>query len=160
MDNWEEQIKEVIHSKLEGIKDRDLRFFRIEEFIRNVVRTGKFSNNCPVCNSNKTEINAIIEKIDEAVKVPGRSRREYSRFISRLSGHLTKKHHFYPPYHFTYLFSFIGLSAGLITGFLGSMLFPSTGWTILIVGFIAGLLAGQVLGNRKDHIIRTEGMLM
>ncbi|VAW13497.1 hypothetical protein MNBD_BACTEROID01-382, partial [hydrothermal vent metagenome] len=66
MDNWEEQIKEAIHSKLEGIKDRDLRFFRVEEFIRNVGRTGKFSNNCPVCNSNKTEISAIIEKIGEA----------------------------------------------------------------------------------------------
>lgn len=160
MDNWANHIRETLKIKLEGVKDREIRFFRIEEFLRNVHRTEEFSNNCMQCNSNKIEINTIIEKIDEAIKVPGKTRREYDGIIGRLSNHMRKEHNFYPPFHYTYTYSFIGIVLGLIIGFLATLLFPSTNWLILVGCLTIGMIIGNIIGHKKDKKIRNDNRLM
>lgn len=149
-----------LDEKLQGIKQRDLRFFRIEEFKRNIKRVGTFSESCSVCEKEKLNITEIGRKIDEAIKVPGQSRREYDRAISRLSSHMQKVHGFFPPFYYAYLFSFFGMVAGLLLGYLLMKIFPDLSWIMLTTGFVAGLLAGYVWGNKKDAIIRSQKKLM
>ena len=160
MEDWSKNIAETIRENLKGEKDRDLRFFRIDEFIRNIERTEKFADSCPDCKRNKSDITEVIDKIEEAVKVPGRSRRQLDRVTSRLSSHMMKAHNFYAPYHFTYLYSFFGMVAGLLLGFFGTLIFPTDDWIALIIGFVAGLMGGQYAGNRKDKNIRRNKQLM
>jgi hypothetical protein len=160
MEGWSKQEISRLDEKLQGIKMRDLRFFRVEEFKRNIERVDHFSNKCPACEKEKLKIVGIIAKIDEAIKVPGNSRREYDRIISRLSTHMQKVHGFFPPFYFTYLLSFFGMVAGLLLGYLLMKIFPAWNWMMLTLGFVAGLLAGYIWGNRKDSGIRTQKKLM
>lgn len=160
MDKWSKEIKIRIKAKLEGVRERDLKFFRIDEFVRNIERTEQYSPKCPQCAKNKIEIGVNIEKIDEAIKVPGPVRREYDRLISRISNHLLKEHGFYPPFHFTYLYSFVGMVAGLATGYALMKIFPQTDWIPLITGVAVGLIGGQVWGSMKDKKIRKEKKIM
>jgi hypothetical protein len=160
MEDWSKQVILQLNEKLTGLKQRDLRFFRIEEFKRNIERTGQFSKSCPYCEKEKLNIAGIIAKIDEAIQVPGKSRREYDRIISRLSTHMQKVHGFFPPFYFTYLLSFFGMVAGLLLGYLLMKIFPVWNWMMLTLGFVAGLFTGYVWGNRKDASVRTHKKLM
>jgi hypothetical protein len=160
MENWAIKTNNTIDSKLKGTKDKDLRFYRIDELKRNIERVDTFSQNCPYCNKEKINIKTTVEKIDEAVHVPGKTRREYDRLISRLAIHMQKEHGFYTPFHFVYLFSFFGMVAGLLLGYVLLKLFPALDWAMLSLGFSVGLITGYAWGNIKDNKIRAEKKLM
>lgn len=160
MENWAVEINSKIDSKLEGTREKDIRFFRIEEFKRNINRVDTFSTSCQFCQKQKINISEIVEKIDEAIHVPGKSRHEYDRLISRLANHMQKVHGFYTPFHFAYLFSFFGMVAGTLLGYVLLRLFPEYNWAMLSLGFTIGLITSYVLGNIKDKKIRSAKKLM
>ena len=106
MNSWSEELHSTIDTKLEGVNDKDRRFFRIDEFKRNVSRVGSFSSTCPICKKEQQNVRAAVETIDEAINNVGKKRREYDKLITRLSKHMQKEHNFYAPY---YLAKFINL---------------------------------------------------
>ncbi len=160
MESWGKQTVSQIDEKLKNTQQRDIRYFRIEEFKRNVFRVDEFSTNCPVCRKQKIDVNGVVANIDEAINTPGARRREYDRLISRLASHMQKEHGFYAPFYFTYLFSFFGMAAGIVIGSLLLKIFPAEGWALLTLGFVAGLTAGYVWGGIKDGKIRSSKKLM
>jgi len=56
MENWAEEINAKIDVSLEKSREKDLRFFRIDEFKRNITRVDEFSKSCPFCNKHKIDI--------------------------------------------------------------------------------------------------------
>lgn len=160
MEEWSKQTISQLDEKTKNVKQRDIRFYRVEEFKRNIERVGEFSKSCPYCEKEKINIATIVGKMDVAIDVPGKTRREYDRAISRLSGHMQKNHGFFTPYYFSYLFSFFGMVAGLLVGYILMRFFPSHDWAMLSAGFVAGLLTGYVWGATKDNKIRHSKKLM
>lgn len=160
MEEWSKQTISQLDEKTKNIKQRDIRFYRVDEFKRNIERVGDFSKNCPYCEKEKISIAAIVGKTNEAIEIPGKTRREYDRAISRLSGHMQKHHGFFAPYYYTYLFSFFGMVAGLLLGYLLMKLFPLHGFAMLSAGFVAGLLTGYFTGNARDKKIRASKKIM
>jgi hypothetical protein len=160
MENWAEITKAVINTKTAEIKEKEIRFYRIDEFKRNIKRVDEFSNTCPFCSNQKINIDSVVEKIDEAIQVPGQTRREYDRLISRLSLHMQKQHGFFAPWHFTYLYSFFGMVAGLLLGYFLQEIFPEYNWEMLSVGFAIGLVTSYIWGFMKDKKIRSEKRIM
>ncbi len=157
---WAEQIISKIDVSLEKSREKDIRFFRVEEFKRNILRVDDFSTSCPFCLKQKIDIAEISAKIEEAVEVPGNSRRNYDRLISRLSKHMQKEHGFFPPYHFSYLYSFIGILAGLVTGYILFKTFSIYGEALFFACVMAGIVASYITGSRKDNQIRNSKKLM
>jgi len=160
MEEWSKQTISQLDEKTKNIKQRDIRFYRVEEFKRNIERVGEFSKKCPYCEKEKINIAVMAGKIDEAIDVPGKTRREYDRAISRLSEHMQKHHGFFTPYYYTYLFSFFGMVAGLLLGYLLMKLFPAYNFTMLSAGFVGGLLTGYFMGNARDKKIRASKKIM
>ncbi len=160
MENWSKNVSSTIDSKLEGIREKEIRFYRIDELKRNIARIDSFSDSCPYCKDQKVLISEVVEKIDEAVNVPGKTRREYDRLISRIAKHIQKEHGFYTPFYFSYLFSFFGIVIGLIIGYFLIQLQPALWIEMLSLGFIIGLVPSYVFGLIKDKKIRAEKRLM
>jgi hypothetical protein len=160
MNSWSEHIITEIHQRLEGTREKDMRFFRIEELERNIVRADQFSPSCRDCQNLKKDIESGMLHINEAVNVPGQYRRQLDRLIAQLARHMMKSHNFYPPWHFNYLYSFYGIAAGSLTGLAAVWLTPGRPWEIMAAGFVGGLIAGQFTGGRKDRTIREENRLM
>ena len=160
MESWASKKSNTIDEKLKGIRDKDIRFYRIDEFKRNIIRVDQFSTSCSFCDQQKISISESVDKIDDAVKVPGNSRRDYDRLISRLSKHIKKEHGFYPPYYFSYLFAFIGVVGGLLLGYILMQFYPHIWIEMLSVGFMVGLIPAYVWGFIKDSKIRSEKRLM
>lgn len=160
MEKWESRITGKMDSSLAGIRDKDLRFFRIDELRRNISRVAAFSAGCEKCRNSRIEVEDALAHLQEAINVPGPSRRQLDRLIVSLSRHMTKSHGFYPPFYFNYLFSFYGITAGSLAGLLLVLALPGNHWEILAAAFVAGLLAGQIAGGRKDRKVREENRLM
>ena len=160
MENWAEEIAIKIDAKLEGTRDKEIRFYRIDEFKRNIVRVGSFSKSCPFCQQQKIPISEISGKIEEAINVPGKTRKEYDRLISRLSKHIQKEHGFYAPYYYSYNFSFIGIVIGLLVGYFFTKIYPDIWIEMLSAGFVSGLMPSYIWGSYKDKKIRSQKRLM
>lgn len=157
---WDEEIRVKLDDKLKDTRERELRFYRIEEFKRNIDRVEAFSGKCPYCKKQKIYISEAVENIDKAINVPGRARRDYDRLISQLSNHMQKEHGFYAPYYYTYLLAFFGMVAGLLLGYLLLKLLPQYNYAMLSLGFVAGLITGYLWGSAKDGKIRADNKLM
>ncbi len=160
MKSWSAEQHKQIDTKLKEVNDKDIRFFRIDEFKRNIDRVDKFSVNCPTCKKEQLNISDLVIAIDEAVNVPGKKRREYDRLISRLSKHIQKEHGFYAPFHFTYKYSFFGIVAGAILGYLLMQLNAELKLELFCMGFAIGILPIYFWGHQKDKKIRNKKMLM
>lgn len=150
----------AVDEKLKDARPTDLRFFRVEEFKRNVERTGTFLGKCPDCTRQKTDIKQVVDNIDQAIGTPGKVRRDYDRLINKLASHMQKEHGYYTPNHFTYRYSFYGMLIGIATGFLLLMLFSENNYAYLSGGFSVGLLLGYIYGGQKDRKIREKKMIM
>jgi hypothetical protein len=160
MENWAEEINSIIDDKLKDARDKDLRFLRVAEFKRNIVRTGNYSDNCSFCKQQKILIAEAVSKIEKTVNEPGKSRREYDRLIYQTSKHMKKAHGFYPPYHFSYLYSFFGILVGLILGYFLMKTVPDYSTEMLSIGFTIGLIPAYIWGYIKDKKIRAEKRIM
>ena len=157
---WAEQIISKIDVNLEKSREKDIRFFRVEEFKRNITRIDDFSGSCSFCLKHKIDITEQVETIYEAIEVPGKSRREYDRLISRLARHMQKEHGFYAPFYFSYLYAFVGILAGLVTGYILFKTFPMYGEALFFACVMAGIVASYITGSRKDNQIRNSKKLM
>jgi len=160
MENWAEETIDVINSKLKDTKEKDIRFYRVDEFKRNISRIETNSKSCPYCKKQKINITEISNSIDDAVHIPGKTRREYDRLISQLSKHIRKEHGFYTPYYFSYIYSFWGILAGLIAAYILIQIFPEYWLEMLSIGFVSGLIPGYIWGSVKDKQIRSAKRLM
>lgn len=156
MNDW----AEIVDNSLNGLKERDIRFFRIDELKRNIERTNRFSDECDDCKKLEIEISETIPHIREAVEFPGKERRRLDKLVSSLSAHMRKSHGFYPPWYFNYLWSFWGIVAGIAIGAILYFVIPGKRIEIAALCFAIGLLTGQIIGGSKDRKIRRENRLM
>lgn len=160
MGNWAAEQHKLIETKLEGANEKDLRFFRIDEFKRNISRVDSFSSTCPTCKKELQNVSEAANTINEAINNVGKKRRNYDQLISRVSKHMQKEHGFYPPYYYTYLISFFGIVMGSILGYFLMQLNAEYKLELFCVGFAIGLLPTYVIGHLKDKKIRIEKKLM
>lgn len=155
MSDWYPEFEKDIIQKLKGVKDRDLRFFRVEEFLRMAERADNFAPNCRECYSFRLEIEKQKAAIVKAVTVPGKERRDFDRLQTKMSAHMKRTHGFYPPFYFTYLHSLIWTLGMVTIAFLVSFLFADAEmWMFLAPAFAVGVVVGQVIGGKKDRHIR------
>jgi len=158
---WLNETEELFRENLKGISEKDVRFYRLEEFWRNVQRLDQFSNDCPVCREMHSGVRETIAGMNDAVKNPGKKRRKFDRALSTLASHMTEEHGFLPPYYFTYRWSALGLPAGALVGALIDLvLFHGQKWGFIVGGTIIGMLIGYVLGGRKDNNMRAKKKLL
>ncbi len=160
MENWAEEMNSKIDVNLEKSREKDIRFFRIDEFKRNVTRVDEFSKSCPFCHKHKIDIAEAAETIQEAVEVPGRSRRDFDRLITRLSRHMQKEHGFYAPYYFSYIYAFIGIVSALVVGYVLYKAIPVYGEVLFLASIMVGIVAAYFAGSFKDSKIRTAKKIM
>ncbi len=160
MESWSEELHQQIDNNLHEAREKDLRFFRIDEFKRNISRIDQFSHSCPDCKKEMINISEAVKDITEAVSVPGKKRRQLDRLMSRLSRHIQKTHGFYPPYYYTYLISFLGIIAGSVLGYFLMQINPKVKLELFSLGFVICLLPTYFWGHIRDKKIRKEKKLM
>ncbi len=159
--NWYPEFEKSLVQELKGTKERDLKFFRIEEFLRMAERVDAFSPSCRECATFKLDSEKQKDSIARAVHTPGRERREFDRLQSKMGVHMRKKHGFYPPYYFTYLHSATWTAGLMLAAYLLSQVIRTVEvWVFLTPAFAIGVITGQIVGGRKDRRVREENRIL
>lgn len=160
MEKRSDRIITEIEQQLKGCREKDLRFFRIDEYIRNIRRLGEFEAACPACRGLLHETEQSLFDLRTAIESPGKKRASLDRLMVKLSGHMSKAHGYFPPYYYRYIHSAIGLAAGTLSGVLMVLAIAGHPWEFVMAGSLVGIIAGQITGGRKDSVIRSEKRLM
>ncbi len=160
MENRSVKIVTEIEQQLKGCREKDLRFFRIDEYIRNLRRLSEFEETCEVCRGLLEESEASLGYIRKAIDSPGRNRAALDRLLVKISRHMTRQHLYFPPYYHKYLYSALGLAAGSVVGVFIVLAIPENPWEFVMAGALVGVIAGQFSGGRKDQMVRSEHRIM
>ncbi|PTN08378.1 hypothetical protein [Mangrovibacterium marinum] len=161
MENWYPGFEKKIVDQLKGSNVKDLRFFRIEEYLRNAERTDAQASSCRACYALRNEIEQTADQVAKAVQQPGAERRRIDSLQSRLSDHLRKEHGFYPPSYHTYLQSVYWTVGFMALAFLLTVLFPEVEKAVFYSpAFAIGVITGQVIGGKKDRKVRDSNKIL
>lgn len=161
MENWYPGFEKKVVDQLKGSNVKDLRFFRIEEYLRNAERTDAHASGCRDCYSFRKEIDELSDDVAKAVQHPGSERRKLDSLQSRLSDHMRKSHGFYPVSYHTYLQSVYWTVGFMALAFLLTLIFPAVEkFVFYSPAFAVGVITGQVIGSKKDRKVRESNKIL
>jgi hypothetical protein len=144
---------------------REYKLFNIARFIKSAKWTDSFSDQCPVCKKNKSDMLHAAREIKSMIRPSGGGEATFETLLDTVYHHIRKDHKLTPRSYFISLYSFVGMIAGVISGGLvgvvTDLMLHAEKWQWLknglLVGWFLGLVAGQILGKRKDNRIKKLG---
>jgi hypothetical protein len=158
MKTWLEEFNENVRKEKLNLSEKDIKFFHVERLIKIAEHIETNSNGCADCLRMKTPVLELSANLKRYIHGNYRERTYFERIFDNALKHLKVSHGLYPPFHFNYLYTFIGFFAGIVCGTLIYLLFKgNVEHKLITILALAGLLAGQIAGRRKDNFIRREG---
>ena len=145
--------------KLPGMKAWYLRLDRFLKMTENLLR----EEECRECAGLAEEVFALAEMKVENKEEAGVFEMRYVALTQRISGHLKEAHGYRLPNHYLSLYTLVymvaGLAAGLLVVFLARAAHAGDwSWQLGgMIGFVIGLAAGRIMGNRKDKEMSRDG---
>jgi len=159
--SWLDSINTNIDNQIDDhISVKDYRFYQIEKLKRIAALLDK-DKNCLNCKHGKIELEKIVNELDRLINKSGVNRSEYEKRVEKLIKHLKDDHQIYQAHHFTYTYSGIYTLIGVVFGLLLSYsIFNTFNPRIFFMCAGVGMVAGNILGNKKDkHQARTGKQL-
>lgn len=158
---WYKKIENQIMDQNERLHKKDFRFYHVDTLLQISKKIDEFSVDCPTCKQLKPNIEEISENLYGYLKGDVSSRKNYETKLEELNTHLRKVHKIYPKQFNLSLYSFVGVVAGLLIGWLIALLIDKTFLKQgLIIGFTFGLIIGRVYGKLKDNQLKKENRFL
>ncbi len=154
---WSDQMAEKIDDNANRyLSVRDYRFYQIEK-LKKIARLIEQQKDCSLCENLKQELEQIVDEMNRLINQSGTNRSEYENRVEALVEHLNKQHGVYRMYHFTYRYSTYAVLIAIVIGFLLSFaIYQQLEGMLFLVSIALGILAGNILGAKKDSICRKE----
>lgn len=158
MSPWLAEFNENIQKEKVNLSEKDIKFFHVERLIKIAEHIENNSNACADCLRMKIPFLELSANLRRYIHGNYRDSTYFEKiFVSALT-HMKVTHGLYPSFHFNYLYTFIGFIIGIVCGTLIYLLFNgNVGSKLIAILALAGLLAGQIAGRKKDNIVRREG---
>lgn len=158
MKPWLAEFNENIQKAKVNLSEKDIKFFHVERLIKIAEHIENNSNGCADCLRMKMPVLELSANLNRYIHGNYRDRTYFERIFDLALKHMKVSHGLYPPFHFNYLYTFIGFLAGSVCGTLIYLLFKGNAELKLIsILALIGLLAGQIAGRKKDNIVRMQG---
>jgi len=161
MSIWYDKIEIQISENSEKLYKKDIKFYQVDTFLKLAKKVDEFAPSCTTCKMLKQKIEEVSENLDEYLSGEIAERRKYEKILNEISDHVKKVHKVFPKQYNLYSFSFFGIAAGLVVGWLSAYLVDETyvkGG--LIFGFVVGLIAGRIIGKIRDKKLQVEGRIL
>ncbi len=148
---WYNKIQLQVEEKMENLHKKDFKFYRVDSFLSLAQKVDELSSNCVECKMLKHKIENTTNNLDTLLSGEIALRKEYELKLDEIEKHIRKIHNIYPKQYFLYLYTFVGVIAGLLLGFFASKIINIVEIKAgLIFGFTIGLIVGRVWGHYKE----------
>lgn len=152
MNDWYNSFENQVLESIKDCKGSDLRFFRIEEYLRNAERIDRMASSCKTCTAIRGKMQNEVASIKQAIDEPGKARKTLDNIQDELINHLKKEHGFYPPMYHTYMQSIYWLIGVMTLAFVCTKIFPNIPTVACYSpAFIIGVAIGQIRGSKMDR---------
>ncbi len=160
--NWYTNFKKSIEQH--NISGREYKLFHIDRLLRSGKRIDDFSTTCKKCTDFKSELDSISQNPSDYISGTNIKRKKFENLSSQIFSHLRKDHMIIPHSYFVAVYSFAGMLLGVVLGFMAGIIYkyffspgnPGLIKNAILIGWFTGLVAGQILGNKKDKKVRKE----
>lgn len=158
---WSNNIKKGINSQRDNIFKRDFKFFKIDRLERISERIDDFSDKCDKCEKYKIEIESIVSDLSDAINGSPGERSRYEKRNEVIVKHLKQDHDMIHRDYYSSVYSFAGLTFGLVLFGAVTFLINIEYFTFgLLLGFTVGIIAGRILGRKKDREKESKGLIL
>lgn len=149
---WSKKIKVEIDAQIDDIYKRDYKFYKIDRLERIAERIDEFSDDCSECNHLKSEVEDIVTNLSDSLQNGNTElRSEYEKRNEKIVKHLRSVHKLSYKEYYASVYSFIGIVSGtIVLGFIGWLILPQLLVFSLLTGFTIGIIAGRMIGKKKD----------
>ena len=155
---WTQKIaKQVAMIK---ISPKDYKFFQIERFLRADQRIDYYADieNCEDCSLLKKAAEDISSNLEMYINGAPASKVEYEKKFDVILHHLNTNHKLAQNSYFVVIFSLVGMLVGAALGVTIAMLLGIEDVKIGgLMGWALGLIAGIIIGQRKDNKVKPKG---
>ncbi len=149
---WSKKIKTDIDAQIDDIYKKDYKFYKIDRLERMSERIDEYSDSCSECDAFKTEVEDIVENLTESLKGSPTLRSEYEKRNEKIVKHLKEVHHLSYKEYYASVYSFVGFATGsVVLGGISWLINPTFLTFGLLAGFTIGIIAGRIIGKKKDN---------
>ena len=159
LSNWQKQVEAKLAEHEEaGLETKDLKFFHVDTLLHYAGHCERFSPKCKHCRSYMKVIEKTAENLDKYLGGSPKGRSEYEKIFFEIENHLKKEHGLVKPKFQLSLFTFSGMVGGTLFGVvLSQFINPNAMDKFILGGWFLGLLAGRIMGNRKENELKSQG---
>ncbi len=162
---WFEDLEKMILERTGEMNNREMRYFQVKRLLNMARKADIFYPDCEVCRKFRDELPELGSKLPEYFDGPPADRIRYERAGDEMLRHFRNHHRVYVKRYFTAMYSVLGMLAGIGGGILFAYAYAFVAGGVpehlyrngLLLGWLAGLVAGQLTGSRKDRIVEKDG---
>ncbi len=154
---WLRSFKQTVEAESEKISAKDYKFFHIKRLLVLAEKIDGLAKDCIECKNHKETLDKLAERMGELINGGQKAKSTFEKEMDSVIVHLKKKHDMYPANYFTYLYYFIGMLGGALGGAAVALIIGMEYIKpCLLVGWVVGLLAGKIYGERLDSKIKKD----
>lgn len=152
-------LEELVKNRMQQMNPRDIKYWQVNRFLEMARYVYRFSSECTECLKFRKEIPELAGGVDRLFEVPAAERIRYEKLNDKMLKHLRYRHQVYVKKYFVTLYSVLGMGGGILGGVLVAWIIKSVRLEstfhifryAILLGWLAGLITGRILGYRKDR---------
>lgn len=161
---WLTGFNDKLKERTEELSGRNYRFFQIKRLARMAEKVDEYSTSCRDCFFFKDDLSGIAANKENFLDNSMSGNNRYENIFGHVFRHLKKEHKLYPKSHFYSVYSLVGMLFGTLTGLLIAYMIlfiqeENNGIlkTGILLGWVIGLVFGQIFGKRRDNEMKKQG---
>ncbi len=148
---WSKKVKTDIEAQIDDIYKKDYKFYKIDRLERMSERIDEYSDSCSDCETFKIEVEDIVINLTKSLTGSLKLRSDYEKRNEKIVKHLKEVHHLSYKEFFASVYSFVGFASGsIVLGGISWLINPDYLVFGLLTCFTIGIIAGRMIGKKKD----------
>lgn len=160
---WLTEFNDKLGEVTKDLSGRKNRFLQIKRLKKMAEKVDQYSNSCRDCFYFQNDLTRIVADPKNFKDILTSSNTEYEKIFSRIFRHLRKEHKLYPKFYFTSVYTLLGMLFGIMAGLLIAYMIifiQEENSDILktgaLLGWLMGLVFGQIFGKKRDNEIKKK----
>jgi len=160
---WLTDFNDKLKKGTSDLSGRNYRFLQIRRLGKMAEKVDEYSTSCRDCFFFKNDLSHLVSNPDNFMDNSTLENRGYEKSFSLIYRHLKKVHKLYPKSYFASVYSLLGMLLGILAGLLIAymILFIQIGnsdilKTGVLLGWVIGLVVGQIFGKRRDNEMKKQ----
>ncbi|PID88396.1 MAG: hypothetical protein CSB06_00550 [Bacteroidia bacterium] len=154
---WAKEIQNRIASEKEHIHPRDYKFRKVDLLEKIAFHIDDYSEQCVECQNFKPRLEELTLRLASRINGSPSERTAYEKERDKIVTHLKRAHRLVPREYYASLYAFAGMATGtLLSASIAYFIAPTYLQFAAMTGFTLGLIAGRIIGVRKDKQVVQE----